>query len=50
MAIFMYIADNSKKGHINLKNHNYKDSFLIGLSGLGYFQVSQDLVLLFLPL
>ena len=32
MAIFMYIADNSKKGHINLKNHNYKDSFLIGLS------------------
>ena len=32
MAIFMYIADNSKKGSINLKNHNYSDSFLIGLS------------------
>ena len=32
MAIFMYIADNSKKGSINIKNHNYSDSFLIGLS------------------
>ncbi len=32
MAIFMYIADCSKKGSINLKNHNYSDSFLIGLS------------------
>ena len=32
MAIFMYIADNSKKGSINLKNHHYSDSFLIGLS------------------
>ena len=32
MAIFMYIADNSKKGSINLKNHKYTDSFLIGLS------------------
>ncbi len=32
MAIFMYIADNSKKGSINLKNHNLLDSFLIGLS------------------
>ena len=32
MSIFMYIADNSKKGSINLKNHNYLDSFLIGLS------------------
>ena len=32
MAIFMYIADSSKKGSINLKNHNYADSFLIGLS------------------
>ena len=32
MAIFMYIADNSKKGSINLKNHKYSDSFLIGLS------------------
>ncbi len=31
MAIFMYIADSSKKGSINLKNHNYSDSFLIGL-------------------
>ena len=32
MAIFMYIADSSKKGYINLKNHNYLDSFIIGLS------------------
>ncbi len=32
MAIFMYIADSLKKGSINLKNHNYSDSFLIGLS------------------
>ncbi|MBO8243723.1 undecaprenyl-diphosphate phosphatase [Prochlorococcus marinus XMU1411] len=32
MAIFMYIADSSKKGSINLKNHRYKDSLLIGLS------------------
>ena len=32
MAIFMYFADSSKKGSINLKNHNYSDSFLIGLS------------------
>jgi len=32
MAIFMYIADSSKKGSINLNNHNYSDSFLIGLS------------------
>jgi len=32
MAIFMYLADNSKKGSKNLKNHNYTDSFLIGLS------------------
>ena len=32
MAIFMYIADTSKKGSINLKNHNNLDSFLIGLS------------------
>ena len=32
MAIFMYIADSSKKGSINLKNHKYSDSFLIGLS------------------
>ena len=31
MAIFMYIAD-TKKGTINLKNHNFSDSFLIGLS------------------
>ena len=28
----MYIADISKKGSVNLKNHNYSDSFLIGLS------------------
>ena len=32
MAIFMYIADSSNKGSINLKNHNYSHSFLIGLS------------------
>ena len=32
MAIYMYIADCSKKGFLNLKNHNYSDSFLIGLS------------------
>ena len=32
MAFFMYIADSSKKGSINLKNHKYSDSFLIGLS------------------
>ena len=31
MAIFMYIAEISKKGSKNLKNHNYSDSFLIGL-------------------
>ena len=32
MAIFMYIADNSKKGSVNLNNHNYSDSFLIGFT------------------
>ena len=32
MAFFMYLADSSKKGSINLKNHNFSDSFLIGLS------------------
>ena len=32
VAIFMYIADGSKKGSINLENHNYRDSFLIGIS------------------
>ena len=32
MAIFMYIADRSKKGYLNLKNHKYSDSFLIGFS------------------
>ena len=32
MAIFMYLAEISKKGSINLKNHNYSDSFLIGIS------------------
>ncbi len=30
MAFFMYLADNSKRGFINIKNHNYSDSFLIG--------------------
>ena len=32
MAMFMYIADRFKKGSVNLKNHNYFDSFLIGFS------------------
>ena len=32
MAIFMYIADSSKKGSENLKNHNSSDSILIGFS------------------
>ena len=32
MAFFMYLADSTKKGSINLKNHNYSDSLLIGLS------------------
>ena len=32
MAIFMYLADSSKKGSINLKNHSYSNSFFIGLS------------------
>ena len=32
MAIFMYLADISKKGSINFKNHKYSDSFLIGIS------------------
>ena len=32
MAMFMYIADSSKKGSITLRNHNYSDSFLIGFS------------------
>ena len=32
MAIFMYIADISKKGSVNLKNHNYSDSLLIGIT------------------
>ena len=32
MAIFMYKADATKKGFINLKNHNFFDSFLIGFS------------------
>ena len=32
MAIFMFLADRSKKGSINIKNHNFSDIFLIGLS------------------
>ena len=32
MALYMYVADNSKKGLKNLKKHNYSDSLLIGLS------------------
>ena len=31
MAFFMYFADGSKRGSINIKNHNYSDSFLIGI-------------------
>ena len=30
MAFFMYLADSSKRGSINIKNHTYSDSFLIG--------------------
>jgi undecaprenyl-diphosphatase len=30
MAFFMYLADSSKRGSINIKNHNYSASFLIG--------------------
>ncbi len=30
MAFFMYLADNSRRGSINIKNHNYLNSFLIG--------------------
>ena len=32
MAIYMYISDNAKKNFININNHNYSDSLLIGLS------------------
>ena len=32
MAFFMFLADRSKKGSINLKNHNYSDIFFVGLS------------------
>jgi len=32
MAIFMYLAEISKKGSTNIKNHTYLDSFLIGIS------------------
>tara|TARA_A100001035_G_scaffold260317_1_gene238487 strand:+ start:427 stop:1233 length:807 start_codon:yes stop_codon:yes gene_type:complete len=32
MAIFMYLADSSKKGALNLKNHSFSDSLFIGLS------------------
>ena len=32
MAIYMYIADSSKKGSINFKNHTFSNSFLIGFS------------------
>jgi len=31
MAFFMYLADSSKRGSINIKNHNYSASFLIGI-------------------
>ena len=30
MAFFMYLADSSTRGSINIKNHNYSNSFLIG--------------------
>ena len=32
MGMFMYLADKSKKGLINLKNHSLSNSFLIGIS------------------
>ena len=32
MAVFMYIAERSKKGSINLNNHDYTDSLLIGFT------------------
>ena len=32
MAIFMHIADRSKRGFLNLTNHKLSNSFLIGLS------------------
>ncbi len=32
MAFIMYLADSSRRGSINIKNHNYSHSFLIGLS------------------
>ena len=32
ITIFMYLADSSKKGSKNLKNHKFSDTFLIGLS------------------
>ena len=32
MAFFMFLADRSKKGSINLKNHNYSDILWVGLS------------------
>ncbi len=32
MAFFMYIADNSKSKFINLRNHNYLNSLLIGFA------------------
>ena len=30
MAFFMYLADSSRRGSINIENHNYSNSFLIG--------------------
>ena len=32
MAIFMYMADRLRKGYINLKNYNYSNCLLIGIS------------------
>ena len=31
MAFFMFLADNSKRGFLNIKNHKFSDSFLIGI-------------------
>ena len=32
MAVFMFFADNSRDSFTNIKNHNYVDSLLIGIS------------------
>jgi len=51
MAFFMYLADSSRRGSINIKNHNYSNSFLIGFfKHLQFFLVFQDRESLFLVL